>query len=75
MIAYWKLGLPEVVDWLIHHGAEVEKQDLQQCTPLALAVFSGELDCAKILVESGKANLNTSTSDGMAPLHWVSALL
>ncbi|XP_060065720.1 ankyrin repeat, PH and SEC7 domain containing protein secG-like [Ylistrum balloti] len=69
-----KLGHVEVVRYLLSKSAHINSSKTfdVHATPLHLAVEARQLDCVAVLVDSGRANLNTRTSrkeGGNTPLH------
>ena len=62
-----RTGVPELVDLLIQHGANVDSADIFGNTPLHEAVCHG-LDVVKLLVQHG-AKVNLQNIDGKTPLH------
>jgi len=51
---------PEVVEWLLGHGAFVDQRGLVNSTPLIMAARNGLLETLKVLLASG-AGVNAST--------------
>jgi ankyrin repeat protein len=64
-------GDGEVVDLLVSHGAEINRQDPAgfELTPLSIAVKNDNLAMVKLLISLG-ADLNQRDSLGMTPLLW-----
>ena len=67
-------GHPEVVDALLGYTANPEKRDRSGQTALILALEYHQPQCVKVLIESGKCNLNTMSAQQMTPLHVASRL-
>lgn len=64
----------DLVTLLLDAGANPNVKDKYDLTPVADAAFRGQIDCVKILVERGKADLSIANRDGMTPLHWVTTI-
>lgn len=60
-------GDPEVVNFLIRNGAEVNTRDAQGMTPLHWAAWQGQIEAAKILVKFG-AEVNAKNISNHTPL-------
>ena len=60
----------KIVQLLIQHGADLEKQTTGGQTALLIAIFTDQLEKATILIENG-ANVNfiNFNADGQSPLH------
>ncbi|ESO86950.1 hypothetical protein LOTGIDRAFT_128209 [Lottia gigantea] len=56
-------GQPEMIEFLVHKGADVNALDSHGITPLCAAVFEGHVKCVKILLEKG-ADKNGKAPDG-----------
>ena len=60
-------GHLEVAQFLLNHGADINKQDKYGFTPLHWACSSGRTNTIAFLKE--KADVNKQDQDGMTPLH------
>ena len=60
-------GHLEIVEYLVAHGANVNKPTLTQSTPLRGASFHGHLKVMKYLLDQG-ADINTPNCIGQSPL-------
>ncbi|EDO36720.1 predicted protein [Nematostella vectensis] len=60
-------GDSESVQFLLEHGAEVNRQSLNGSSPLHEAVQSGNIDCTLLLLRSG-ADLYAETDGGFLPI-------
>ena len=60
----------KIVQLLVEHGANLEKQTTGGQTALLIAIFEDQLEMATILIENG-ANVNfiNFNADGQSPLH------
>ena len=59
---------PHVIEWLIRHGADVERRDANDFTPLIVAIGYGLVEIVKLLIENG-ANVNTvEVDEALTPL-------
>jgi ankyrin repeat protein len=56
---------------LLERGVDIHSQDKDRDTALHLAAFSGKLEIAKLLIDSG-ANMTAENEHGEIPLHLVS---
>jgi ankyrin repeat protein len=65
--AAWR-GETQKVKVLLELGADPNKKDLEEFSPLAKAAQSGHLDCVRALVKGG-ATVTTTTYWGLAPIH------
>ena len=61
-----RLGNPEMVSFLLTHGANINAKDTR-ATPLAAAVVQGHLEVVKLLLEHG-ADFNAGDSSGYRPI-------
>ena len=61
-------GHLSIVEYLINHGADVNKANHWGRTPLSIASENGHLSVAKCLFEHG-ADVNKADKDGKPPLH------
>jgi cytohesin len=61
-------GHPEVVEFLLEHGADPNIQDNNGGTPLHVAAWNGHREVVELLLEHG-ANPNVQDDDGDTPLH------
>lgn len=61
------LGYHRLLRRLIVYGAQLDAQDINGFTPLAFAAYSGQLDCARVLIEAG-ATYDIPTNLGELPL-------
>ena len=68
--AAWRGDLASVT-LLLKYGADCEKTDNQEWTPLARACKAGHLDVVQCLLRS-KASPTASTSQGFQPIYWAS---
>jgi ankyrin repeat protein len=59
---------PDVVQWLLDHGADVEAQDADECTPLHWAAQRGYSDVAAMLLVHDAA-IEAQDAGGFTPLH------
>lgn len=60
---------PEVIEWLLEHGAEIERRGHNNWTPLLAAVFSGSEEIVKMLLDYGAdVNASTGIDDDLTPL-------
>jgi ankyrin repeat protein len=57
----------EIIKQLIHHKADINKQDREGWTPLHFAIFQSNFVVAKILLEYG-AHPNLVNKEGITPL-------
>lgn len=55
---------------LIREGAVVDQRNEHGRTPLSVAAGSGRRRTVEILVEHGKADINSEDEDKQTPLHW-----
>jgi ankyrin repeat protein len=64
-------GNGEIVDLLVSHGAEINRQDPAgfELTPLSIAVKNDNLAMVRLLISLG-ADVNQRDSLGMTPLLW-----
>jgi len=61
---------PNVTQYLISKGAEVNKIGYEECTPLMYEVYMHNHENVKLLLDNG-ANVNYQrSSDGYSSLHW-----
>lgn len=59
---------------LIKEGADVERRNMEQWTPLAYASYGGHDNVVNLLVEQVKVNVNARTgASQMTPLMWAAA--
>lgn len=58
---------PVGVDFLCHHGADINSVDFSRATPLLHAAMLGNEEVVRILLKHG-ANPNTKDNDGETPL-------
>jgi ankyrin repeat protein/L-ascorbate metabolism protein UlaG (beta-lactamase superfamily) len=58
---------PEMVRWLLAHGAEVELQTDSIGSPLTRSIYGGNAECLQLLIDAG-AEVNTSAVGGDRPL-------
>jgi ankyrin repeat protein len=60
---------PQIIDWLLDHGANIERRIINNWTPLHMAVNNSHLSVAKRLIDRG-ANINARTviDDNFTPL-------
>ncbi|MDO5115236.1 MAG: ankyrin repeat domain-containing protein [Synergistaceae bacterium] len=65
-------GDDKTCDVLLKLGADINKRDRDDQTPVFQACMNGCIDCAKILIASG-ADLNITADDGKGPLEILEA--
>jgi ankyrin repeat protein len=58
---------PEILEFLIKSGADVNSQNERGSTPLHGAAYYGFLECVKLLLNNN-ADINTSNNSGYTPL-------
>ncbi|MBA3316340.1 MAG: ankyrin repeat domain-containing protein [Planctomycetaceae bacterium] len=60
---------PDVIAWLLEHGAEFEQRSINHWTPLMFAVIHGYREIVELLLAAG-ADINASTiiDDDLTPL-------
>lgn len=63
-----KLGFTEIAKLLIENGADVNKKDKENNTPLHIAVQNNSLELVKLLIEKG-ADVNATDKNGRTLLH------
>lgn len=61
------LGYHRLLRRMIVYGAQLDVQDINGFTPLAFAAYSGQLECARVLIEAG-ATYDLPTNLGELPL-------
>jgi len=62
-------GHSEIVEWLLQHGADVNKErEDDDCTPLYLSASKGNLEIMKLLIKKG-ADINKTNKYGWTPLN------
>ncbi|TGZ71555.1 hypothetical protein CRM22_002565 [Opisthorchis felineus] len=59
-------GQPEICEYLLSKGADVNTPDDYGVTPLLAAIYENHIDCARVLLEKGAKFLNTP--DGVSYL-------
>lgn len=65
-------GQTEVIELLLKKGAQVNVIDSDGLTPLLLAIYEDQLDCAKLLLDHG-ANKNGKTPLGKSYMETASS--
>jgi WD40 repeat protein len=65
---HWAKG-SEVAELLIKKGADVNKRDKREQTPLIMSAMAGSVEVIKILVTYG-GDINGKDKTGNTPLHW-----
>ena len=68
-----RLGYLEVVQSLIGRGADVNKSNNNDATPLHMASYDGHLEVVRALLAAG-ADVNRSNNRGDTPLYWLSLI-
>jgi ankyrin repeat protein len=63
------LGATRILDVLIKCGADVNKKDLDEWTPLHYAVNYNKIAAAKTLLAASGIDVNATTKEGNTPLH------
>ena len=66
-----RLWIREIVEMLIHAGANVNQANRDGLTPLQYASRSVHTKIVEILIRAG-ANVNQANRDGLTPLHYMS---
>jgi len=67
--ALWLGDRADVIEWLIQHGAEVDRRGVSNMTPLLFAIGCGYENSARILVQHGAdVNASTEVDDDTTPL-------
>ena len=61
-------GVPDVVKWLLNHGADPNPQGCRNRPPLIIAADYGHLEEVQILLEHN-ADIHIRNDSGMTPLH------
>lgn len=61
-------GHPELIRLLMYSGVDLQKPDYFGSTPLHLACLSGNVNCARILCEKSKIELEPKDKNGKTPL-------
>jgi ankyrin repeat protein/preprotein translocase subunit SecA len=67
------LNKPDIVQWLLDHGADIAAIDADNWTPLHLAAVEGYAAIVKILLEHG-ADIEVIGTGGCTPLHMAGLL-
>lgn len=65
-------GKPEITEYLIAKGADLNARDNRKRTALLLAAVAGQEKTAKILISKG-ADVNLSMNNGWSPLHFAAS--
>ena len=60
--------VPDIVRWLLNHGADVNAQGFYGFTPLHIAAIYGHLQASRMLIENN-ADIHIKDVFGMTPLH------
>ena len=60
---------PDIVQWLLNHGAALEVKDQWDRTPLHRSALHGYTTTTALLLVHG-ADTETKDKDGFTPLHW-----
>lgn len=63
---------PDIVEFLLKHGADVEARTCDGWTPLHSACKWNHFDCADLLLDYG-SDINSLTNGGQTPLHLASS--
>jgi ankyrin repeat protein len=63
---------PDIVQWLLNHGAALEVKDQWDRTPLHRSALHGYTTTTALLLVHG-ADTETKDKDGLTPLHWAAA--
>lgn len=64
-------GYSDLVELLIARGADADKKDNNNRTPLNYASYEGNFEVVKILLNTSKVNLDGIDNNGWAPVHIV----
>ena len=59
----------DVSDWLVEEGALVALADAKGVTPLHVAAHTNNRHCVRVLLETGKVDVNAADEKGTTPLH------
>ncbi|OXU16606.1 hypothetical protein TSAR_006033 [Trichomalopsis sarcophagae] len=57
-----------LVKMLLDHGSDVNNKDINACTPLQCAIYTGDLELVKMIISAG-ADINVQNRIGATPLH------
>ncbi|XP_031783479.1 putative ankyrin repeat protein RF_0381 [Nasonia vitripennis] len=57
-----------LVKMLLDHGSDVNNKDINACTPLHCAIYTGDLELVKMIISAG-ADINVQNRIGATPLH------
>jgi ankyrin repeat protein/preprotein translocase subunit SecA len=68
------LNKPDIVQWLLDHGADIEAIDADHYTPLHLAAVEGYVAIVKILLEHGADIKARERREWATPLHMAGLL-
>lgn len=60
-------GIPDMVDLLLHYGAEVTTRNPEGQTPLHAAAMRGQVDCVTKVLGAG-ASIEQESANGLSPL-------
>ncbi|HEX3078481.1 MAG TPA: ankyrin repeat domain-containing protein [Lachnospiraceae bacterium] len=63
-------GSMEVIQYLVEHGANLEKGDSREGTPLLHACIAADSEVLNYLISKG-ANVNCLDDEGLSPLHYI----
>jgi ankyrin repeat protein len=68
-----KFGLLPLLEQWIHKRYEMDQRDLSGRTPLSWAAENGHEATAKLLLDTGKVDINSKDKYGRTPLSWAAA--
>ena len=65
-----RAGVPDIAQWLLNHGADVNAQGDENWAPLIIAIYNGRLKEVQMLLEhNADIRIQCRSGTGMTPLH------